>query len=227
MILRGREADSGCTVGYSEAIGRRTSDQEIAACFNCHATGGLGTHRSIEPMSEGSLTLASVKPGVSCERCHAGADAHMQAEVVGKAAPIPRKLGEMAAEEMSNFCGECHRSWDYVVRHRLFGDKYVRFAPYRLANSRCFLGDDKRIRCTACHDPHAELVRDDAHYDKVCLSCHGAKLAEGAVTVVMTQKVCRVPAQADVWERLSDRSGFWRSQEFWEGDFQSRGRSAQ
>jgi hypothetical protein len=176
----------------TEAIGRRTSDQEIAACFNCHATGGVGLHSSIEPVSLGSLTLASVKPGVSCERCHAGADAHMQAEAVGKAAPVPRKLGEMAAEEMSNFCGECHRSWDYVVRHRLFGDKYVRFAPYRLANSRCFLGDDKRIRCTACHEPHAELVRDDAHYDRVCLSCHGAKPAEGAVTAVMTQKVCRV-----------------------------------
>ena len=64
----------------------------------------------------------------------------MQALAGGKPAPLPRKLGEMAAEEMSNFCGECHRTWESVVGLRLFGEKNVRFQPYRLANSQCFLG---------------------------------------------------------------------------------------
>jgi hypothetical protein len=157
----------------TEAMGRQTPDQEITACFGCHGTGGV---------SQGKLTLASLKPGVNCEHCHAGADAHMQAIAAGKTAPFPRKLGDMAAEEMSNFCGECHRTWETIVGMRLFGEKNVRFQPYRLANSQCFLGDDKRIRCTACHDPHAELVRDDAgYYDKSCLACHG-----------VTQKTCPV-----------------------------------
>ena len=147
----------------TEAMGRQTSDQEIADCFSCHATGAVG---------RGKLTLASLQPGLNCERCHAGADAHMQAMVGGKPAPAPRKLGEMAAEEMSSFCGECHHTWETVVRQRLFGQKNVRFQPYRLALSQCFLGDDKRIRCTACHDPHVEVVREDAHYDRACLSCH-------------------------------------------------------
>ncbi len=114
----------------------------------------------------------------------------MQAMAGGKTAPVPRKLGEMAAEEMSNFCGECHRTWESVVGLRLFGQKNVRFQPYRLANSQCFLGDDKRIRCTACHDPHVDLVREDASYDRACFSCHSVKLDAGAT--VVTRKVCPV-----------------------------------
>jgi hypothetical protein len=164
-----------------EAMGRQTSDQEITSCFGCHGSGAV---------SQGKLTLASLQPGVSCEHCHAGADAHMQALAAGKTAPVPRKLGEMAAEEMSDFCGECHRTWESVVGQRLFGEKNVRFQPYRLANSKCFLGDDKRIRCTACHDPHVELVRDDASYDGDCLSCHGVK--PGAAAAAVTRKTCPV-----------------------------------
>jgi hypothetical protein len=161
----------------TEAMGRHTENREIAACFGCHGTGGA---------TQEKLTLATLKPGLSCEHCHAGADAHMQAMAGGKAAPLPRKLGEMAAEEMSNFCGECHRTWETVVGLRLFGEKNVRFQPYRLANSQCFLGNDKRIRCTACHDPHVELVREDASYDGACLSCHATKT--GAASAAATQK---------------------------------------
>jgi hypothetical protein len=163
------------------AMGRETSDQEITACFNCHGTGGV---------NQGKLTLASLKPGLSCEHCHTGADAHMQSMAGGKPAPSPRKLGEMAAEEMSNFCGQCHRTWESVVGLRLFGEKNVRFQPYRLANSQCFLGDDKRIRCTACHDPHAALVREDASYDRACSSCHNVK--PGAEAAAAAQKACPV-----------------------------------
>ena len=177
----------------TEAMGRLISDRETAACFNCHSTGGVsGRHSSIAPESQGELTLAAMKPGVSCERCHTGANAHMQASAGGKPAPVPRRLGEMAAEEMSNFCGECHRTWESVVGQHQFGEKNVRFAPYRLANSRCFLGDDKRIRCTACHDPHVDLVHEDANYDGVCLSCHRARAAEGATAAGATRKSCQV-----------------------------------
>jgi hypothetical protein len=162
-------------------MGRKTSDQEITSCFNCHGTGGV---------TQGKLTLGSLKPGLNCEHCHTGADAHMQAAASGKPAPVPRKLGEMAAEEMSNYCGECHRTWESVVGLRLFGEKNVRFQPYRLANSQCFLGDDKRISCTACHNPHADLVRDESSYDRACLACHSTKT--GAAAAGAMQKPCPV-----------------------------------
>jgi len=165
-----------------EAMGRQTDDHEMTACFGCHGTGAVNRDK---------LTLAALQPGVNCEHCHAGADAHMQAMAAGTTGSVPRKLGEMAAEEMANFCGECHRTWESVVGLRLFGEKNVRFQPYRLANSQCFLGNDKRIRCTACHDPHKELVRDDdASYDRACLSCHATKT--GATVAAATQKACPV-----------------------------------
>jgi hypothetical protein len=163
-----------------EAMGRETSMQEIVACFGCHSSGGV---------SQGKLTLESMRPGLDCEHCHQGANAHREALAQGKQAATPKKLGEMASEDMSNFCGACHRSWDAVLRLKTWGQVNVRFQPYRLANSKCFLGNDRRIGCTACHNPHANLVRDEASYDRNCLSCHAKASASGAVAM---QKPCPV-----------------------------------
>jgi hypothetical protein len=149
-----------------EALGRAISSQETVECFNCHSTGAV---------NEGKLALDALRPGVDCEHCHTGATAHMEAIAQGKTGALPARLGEMGAEDMSNFCGQCHRTWEFVVKAREWGGVNVRFAPYRLANSKCFLGDDKRIRCTACHDPHASLAKDQAVYDRACLACHASQ----------------------------------------------------
>ena len=147
-----------------EAMGRETPTEEIVSCFGCHSSGGV---------SDGKLALDSMRPGLDCEHCHAGARAHLDAMTGGKPAPAPKKLGEMPAEDMSTFCGSCHRTWNTVLRMKTWGPLNVRFQPYRLANSKCFLGNDRRISCTACHDPHGTLVRDPASYDHNCLACHG------------------------------------------------------
>lgn len=161
-----------------EAMGGETSDQEITACFDCHGTGGV---------QQGKVTLDSLHPGVDCEHCHTGAVAHAQAIAQGKAAPVPAKLGQMDAEDTSAFCGQCHRTWEFVVRAREWGEVNIRFAPYRLANSECFRGDDRRIGCTACHNPHVNLVRDGAAYDRNCVACHAAKAQK---TCPVSQKNC-------------------------------------
>lgn len=162
-----------------EAMGRKTSGEEIVSCFGCHSSGGV---------SQGKLTLESMKPGLDCEHCHPGANAHQEAMSQGKPAAVPKRLGDLSAEDMSKFCGACHRTWDTVVRLRAWGAVNVRFQPYRLANSKCFLGNDRRISCTACHDPHANLVRDDASYDHNCLACHGKLSSAGP----SPQKSCPV-----------------------------------
>lgn len=146
-----------------EAMGRETPNKEITECFACHATNAVHQRK---------LTLDSLQPGVTCEHCHTGARAHMQAIAQGKTAPLPANLDLLGAEDMSNFCGQCHRTWAAIVRLREWGNVNVRFAPYRLANSECFLGDDRRIRCVACHNPHESLARDPAAYDHACLACH-------------------------------------------------------
>jgi hypothetical protein len=167
-----------------EAMGRETSDDETLRCFGCHSSGGVNGDK---------LTLQSMRPGLDCEHCHAGASAHQESMAQGKPS-IPKKLGDMAAEDTSEFCGECHRTWTTVVRMRAWGEINVRFQPYRLANSKCFLGNDKRISCTACHNPHANLVRDEASYDHNCLACHAEAASQKSCPVADRNCVtCHMP----------------------------------
>jgi hypothetical protein len=155
----------------TEAMGREISDHEARACFQCHSTGSTVN----EHIQTDALT-----PGVQCAHCHEGATRHFQAISQGKLDAMPPKLSKLTAEDMSNFCGQCHRSWSEVVRSRLFGEMNVRFQPYRLASSKCFDGSDRRISCAACHDPHVELVTADKTYDSKCQACHAAPSAKVA-----------------------------------------------
>lgn len=148
-----------------EAVGRPIGMDEAKACFNCHATHGVLDHQ---------LNLKTLHPGIACDRCHIGAHDHAAGMLAGSpSAPIPQSLGKLTSEDLSNFCGQCHRSWETVVRSHWRGQADVRFQPYRLANSRCFNGADPRISCVACHDPHQQVVRDISYYDAKCLACHG------------------------------------------------------
>jgi hypothetical protein len=145
-----------------EAAGRQMGKQDAAECLHCHSTGAV----------------ASLVPGVQCERCHGSTDEHLTT-----LKPM-KKLHGADAEEISNFCGQCHRTWADVAGKGILGVNNVRFQPYRLTNSKCFDVDDRRISCLGCHNPHQELDRNDAHYDAKCQACHaGGKPAA---------KVCKV-----------------------------------
>ena len=146
-----------------EAIGREIFTPEMKVCFGCHTSNSL---------SNGKLTLDSMRPGVACEHCHTGSTAHVTDAVNGDYDSAPRDLRKLSSEDISNFCGQCHRSWETVVRNHWRGELTVRFQPYRLANSKCFDGADPRIGCIACHDPHVDVVRNDSSYDSKCLACH-------------------------------------------------------
>ena len=115
----------------------RSAMRRQKSCFGCHATNAVVDHK---------LNLAAVKPGVTCEHCHVGATAHFSGIVQGDMSSVPPKLGKLSSEDLSNFCGKCHRSWETVVRSHWRGQSDVRFQPYRLANSKCFDGTDPRIK---------------------------------------------------------------------------------
>lgn len=171
-----------------QAMGRELSTGELQSCLGCHSTGAVVEHE---------LHLDSLNPGVRCARCHAGAHDHLQAVSHGKLDSVPPKLERLSPEDLANFCGQCHRSWETVVTGRLFGVVNVRFQPYRLANSKCFDGSDQRISCIACHDPHREVVREENVYDAKCLACHsaGAKLSLGMTSAhpeAAAMKTCPV-----------------------------------
>ncbi len=171
----------------TEAMGRALSVWESRSCFNCHATG-------VAPGEK--LVLEKLTPGLDCERCHAGAQQHMADAAHDNFTTLPKSLKRMDAEQVSNFCGQCHRTWDNVMRNHWRGPAFVRFQPYRLANSKCFIGNDKRISCLACHDPHQPVNHDQTNYDSKCLACHsathaaskgtGAAIAEASAPSVKT-----------------------------------------
>lgn len=146
-----------------EAIGRPLSQEDVTTCFGCHSTDAVDHH---------NLNLASLKPGLTCGHCHTGSMAHLNSVLRGDKGTYPPSLAEMSTDNISNFCGGCHRSWELVVRAGWKGTSNVRFQPYRLANSRCYNGTDPRISCIACHDPHQKVERSVAYYDSKCLACH-------------------------------------------------------
>jgi hypothetical protein len=169
-----------------EAVGSPIADEDAKGCFTCHSTNAVVDHK---------LNLASLKPGLTCEHCHIGASAHLAGITRGDISSVPPRLGKLSSEDVSNFCGQCHRTWELVVRSHWKGEANVRFQPYRLANSKCFDGADPRIACIACHDPHRKVVRDAAYYDTKCLACHAAPLKPALTPAAIDTsqpKVCPV-----------------------------------
>jgi len=151
--------------GLVDAAGRRMTLEDKLQCFGCHAT----------KATEGrQVTLDKMTPGVHCERCHGPADKHLASVTRGDPNPVQMKhLTRMSAEETSEFCGQCHRTWEDVIAQGRFDINDIRFQPYRLTGSKCYDVDDPRISCLACHDPHHELDSNTLDYDAKCQACHG------------------------------------------------------
>ncbi len=148
-----------------EALGRIMSRDEVLDCFGCHTTGAV---------SGSELSLDKLETGLKCEACHASGEKHVAAM---KSGDTTRMLifnpAALSGDQLSqDFCGACHRSAGTVFSMPMrAGINSVRFQPYRIFNSKCY-SDDRRIQCTACHNPHARLERDSSFYDSKCLTCH-------------------------------------------------------
>jgi len=154
------------------ALGRPMTQETAKGCFACHSTGAPGG---------AELGIGKLSPGVSCEACHGPGEKHIAAVRVNEPKELhifnPKRLD--ALDQMQEFCGACHMSFDQVM---LLEDRgglnNVRFQPYRIANSRGHLINDSRMSCVACHDPHREMVREASYYDEKCLACHVASPKE-------------------------------------------------
>ena len=154
------------------AAGRRVDKLEETQCFGCHTTG--------------------TSPGVRCERCHEDAQQHARSFASGAQSSVPPKLSRLSNEELSDFCGGCHRTWQEVQSNGPHDINNVRLQPYRLATSKCYNASvlDKRINCVACHDPHQKDVKSAAYYDAKCQDCHNTRAAQAARTCKIGQQGC-------------------------------------
>jgi hypothetical protein len=170
-----------------DAAGQLMDHDEKVACFGCHATNAVQAKE---------LTLDKMTPGVQCERCHGPSENHLMGVKTGNAelAKMSR-LKSLSTEQISSFCGQCHRTWEQIAASGKLGIVDIRFQPYRLTNSKCYDTDDARISCLACHDPHREVDRIESHYDGKCRSCHAGGKAGAVACKVAKQNcvVCHMP----------------------------------
>jgi hypothetical protein len=181
-----------------EALGRGMPPDEAARCFGCHTTASR-TKNEFDPQDP--------FPGVTCEACHGPGTKHVAAARAGTekaGSGLTLNPDQFARVDSVDFCGACHRTWQDVVSAHLVsaGVFNVRFAPYRLENSRCWQEGDGRITCVACHDPHKPVSHDQGSYDGNCLQCHVATVSEkttpnrpGAACPVATKNCvsCHMP----------------------------------
>ena len=179
-----------------QAAGRRMPPAESRACFACHTTASVTNNQ---------LDVNGAVPGITCEACHGPGASHVAAMRAGKqeeGAHLIMNPSRLDPVESVDFCGACHRTWEDVVTNIGLGALNLRFAPYRLENSKCWSKPDARLTCVACHDPHQPLEHDPAAYDSRCLQCHvnqpGAKTTDdypGAACPVSTKNctTCHMP----------------------------------
>jgi hypothetical protein len=150
-----------------DALGRRMSEEAARGCFACHTTGAAASPVRFEP--------ERLSPGVSCEACHGPGERHVAAaRAKNLKDPLIYNPSELDALDLSQeFCASCHQGFDAVMAlDGQGGAANIRFQPYRIFNSRAHLLNDRRMSCTACHDPHGPLERDEAFYDSKCAACH-------------------------------------------------------
>jgi hypothetical protein len=151
-----------------EAMSRPMPHSEVRRCFGCHMTA---------PTTEGTLNLAGLTTGITCEACHGPGRKHVIAIQQGRlddgrAAFL--NLRRLDPVDSVDFCGACHATyWDV----KLAGEKGVsamRSQPYRLQSSRCWEAGGRKMTCVTCHDPHQPLSRDARSYDARCFTCHAS-----------------------------------------------------
>lgn len=150
-------AGGSTPASLEEAAGRYMTIKDSTECFGCHSTASPG-----------------LQAGVHCERCHTGSDKHLASFQSKPSLAGMAKLTKASTDEISDLCGQCHRTWAKIASEGPFGINNVRFQPYRLTNSKCYDPVDRRISCTGCHDPHRDVVRQIAAYDAKCQACHAS-----------------------------------------------------
>lgn len=164
----------GLTVGHpylsepvesAEHFGKVLDGKKLVECLGCHTTRvTLKDHQ-----------LVDLLPHVGCEKCHGPGSDHAAAKQAGRAGPDVRATQRWptAMDELRT-CGACHRLPETLKPSELVRSSRIlpRFQPAGLMQSRCFTESAGALRCTTCHDPHAKVSSDAAHYERICLECH-------------------------------------------------------
>jgi len=157
-------------------------------CVECHNTwfehvpGTLNEYRR-----EGAIL------GVTCERCHGPAEAHVAGRQPARAPQRPNIVhpGRLSRDRQIDICAQCHsntikprgRPFTYMpgepleVYFKAFEtrrpeDDHVANQVGYLRQSLCFAKSES-LTCTTCHDPHKAPALDKLSAGRAaCIKCH-------------------------------------------------------
>jgi hypothetical protein len=148
----------------------------ILRCFLCHST---GTPR----VEEGAIVPQ--EPGVRCETCHGPGAEHAARPSLGNIVRPSR----YTAAEMNQACGSCHRKPAAKGDDTDFGNAWnARHQPLYLAQSKCFIKSEGKLKCTTCHPPHGGPTRS------VCGGCHSKPRHRAAIRPASRScETCHMP----------------------------------
>lgn len=184
--------------GYEEA-NDRFNRQINLECMTCHT--GRPEHTPFTQNHYADLPL-----GITCERCHGPASAHVQARKAGDDPPDDDSTivnpADLPRRKQLAVCQQCHlagisvftpgedpttfRAGQFLHTNRtvLVPDKQLEDPdwvgidshPIRLARSACFT--NSAMTCTTCHDAHvpADAITE-ADYNATCQDCHANTLS--------------------------------------------------
>ena len=162
-----------------ECFGRPMTTADVLACLGCHMTVG--------PPPGAPLRADFFVPNVGCERCHGPRQKHVDLAKQGRGNEIKPLINYRDAKEYIAACAECHRDASGLTGQEQ-PHELVRFQPYGLKKSACYLKSGGRLSCANCHDPHDATSHDRGMYRMQCQSCH--REAQSAVCPIQPQGDC-------------------------------------
>jgi hypothetical protein len=168
-----------------------------ADCLFCHVGRAQAVVDSLNRYEDPPIAAE----GITCDRCHGPADAHLRNPVPGSIIN-PAKLPERARDSV---CEQCHLSGEARIANP--GKQLSDFQPgqnledvfsvyvftssrdpsqpsalkvisqaQQLALSTCARRSKGALWCGTCHDPHRQPTDAKAWFRARCLSCHGDAL---------------------------------------------------
>ncbi len=188
-----------------------------AACMECHST----YLQTVSGNADGNrFRKETLEVGISCERCHGAAAAHVARYRSGGPAEADRIVNpaKLSRQRQVELCAYCHSgiqrealapAFSYVAGQPLANyfkpiDGAVAEHPDvhgnqvgLLERSRCFR-ESAGMTCSTCHDTHA-VEKATASYSLKCLTCHAWQACKVARSTGVRAKAncidCHMPVE--------------------------------
>ena len=159
-------------------------------CMTCHATMVEFAERHVGIIDRENMIL-----GVSCERCHGPAEAHVNFHRANPDSKEGAKFivhpNDLSRDRMNDICAQCHAGGSKSIQSPFNfrpGDSIADFKRFskdptsgggvhtanqypRLIKSKCYSNSDS-MNCATCHNPHQNEHGLVKLFSARCMQCH-------------------------------------------------------